>query len=113
MPMAALELRAFSDDDGVRLEPLGELDLATAEQFDDALRAWLEDPRAGELVVDLSGVTFMDSTGLRSVLIGSSAANQAGRRMVVVPGRGQARRVIELAQVSAYLELRDLNGDDA
>lgn len=105
--MAALELRAFTENGGVRLEPVGELDLATAGALDDALRAWLDDPAAGELVVDLSGVTFMDSSGLRAVLVASTEAAENERRMVVLPGDGQARRVIELAQVSAFLELRD------
>lgn len=105
--MAALELRAFTDRGGTRLEPLGELDLATAGALDEALRAWLDDPAGGELVVDLSGVTFMDSSGLRAVLVASSEATEHGRRIVVLPGDGQARRVIELAQVSAFLELRD------
>lgn len=110
--MTGLELREFDEkDDELRLEPLGELDLATAGVLDDALRAWLESSRSDELVVDLSGVTFMDSTGLRAVLVASSAASEAGRRLVVIPGDGQARRVIELARVSEFLDLRDVAGE--
>lgn len=105
--MAALEMRAYAENGGLRLEPVGELDLATARLLDVALRAWLDDPAGGELVVDLSGVTFMDSSGLRAVLVASSEAAEHGRRIVVLPGDGQARRVIELAHVSAFLELRD------
>lgn len=105
--MAALEVRTVTDSRGTRLEPLGELDLATAGALGDALRAWLDDPAAGDLTVDLSAVTFMDSSGLRAVLVASSEATEHGRRIIVLPGEGQARRVIELAQVSAFLELRD------
>ncbi len=88
----------------------GELDIATAPDLESELRARLDDPDAGELVLDLSPVTFIDSSGLRAVLLGSREARAAGRRLVVCPGTGQAMRVLELAQVVEHLDLGDERG---
>jgi anti-anti-sigma factor len=52
-------------DDRVVIRIAGELDLATAPAFDDALR---KVPDGAELVVDLSNCTFLDSTGMRSLI---------------------------------------------
>ena len=83
----------------------GALDITTAEQLERALLAAEADgPRTVEL--DLRGVSFFDSTGLQMVLGAHVRAREAGRRLLVVAGQSEARRVLDLAEVSAELELR-------
>lgn len=94
-------------DGATRIRVRGELDLATAPRLEQELLARV---RAEAVVLDLREVTFLDSSGLRAVLIGSQEAAAAGRRLVVVPGEGQAARVIELAQVGEHLDIA-ANGD--
>jgi len=81
---------------GVRVTVAGEVDIATSPQLRDAcLRAVNEG--AGDVHLDLAGVTFLDSSGI-SVLV------QAQQRLVAL-GRGfelrtvsrPARRVLEIA----------------
>ena len=48
----------------VAISPIGELDMATADDLDDALTVAMECGPA-VLLVDLEGLTFMDSTGVR------------------------------------------------
>lgn len=93
-----------SRDDRTLLRVRGELDIASAPRLEQELRA---SAGAGTVVLDLREVTFLDSSGLRAVLMGSQEAADGGRRLVVVPGEGQAARVIELAQVGEHLELAD------
>jgi anti-sigma B factor antagonist len=59
--------------DGFKI--VGELDMATADQLRTALEAW---DRTGVLVLDVSELRFMDSSGLRVLLevIGSRNGNQ-------------------------------------
>lgn len=52
-------------------------------------------------------MTFIDSSGLRVVLVGSRDAAAGGRRFVVLAGAGQVRRAIDMAQVADHLELGD------
>jgi anti-anti-sigma factor len=72
----------------------GELDIAT---FGDAQRQ-VESAEAAAprlLVLDLSGLTFVDSTGVRLALLADDHARAAGRRFAVRLGSGHALRVFE------------------
>jgi anti-anti-sigma factor len=71
---------------------MGELDIASAEE---ALRRVAEAERAAPslLVIDLSTLTFVDSSGVRVVLVADDHARAAGRRLAIRLGRGPALRV--------------------
>src|SRR3954453_22688007 len=72
-----------SDHDGVRLvEVFGELDLATAPRLCSALDAARID-RVKRLVIDLTGVDFCDSTGLRALIGASTELRVGGGRLAV------------------------------
>jgi stage II sporulation protein AA (anti-sigma F factor antagonist) len=72
-----------SDVDGVRLlEVFGELDLATAPRMCSALDA-ARIHRVKRLVIDLTGVDFCDSTGLRALLGASTELRVSGGRLAV------------------------------
>ena len=92
MPDEALAVHR-SDVDGVLLlEVFGELDLATAPRLCallDAARA----ERVGRVVIDLTGVDFCDSTGLRALMGASTELRHAGGKLAValLPGGGVAR----------------------
>lgn len=84
----------------------GELDLATSPRLDQALTTALGD--AEDIVLDLSEVTFIDSTGLSAILAGISSS-QLNRRKLAVSSRlgAQARRLFELAGMDGALPLVD------
>src|SRR4051812_7190735 len=72
-----------SDVDGVRLvEAFGELDLATAPRLCAALDA-ARARRVRRLVVDLCGVDFCDSTGLRALIGASTELRVSGGRLAI------------------------------
>jgi anti-sigma B factor antagonist len=84
----------------------GELDLATAERFDEAVTQALAE--ADDVVLDLSNVTFIDSTGLSSLLAGVSASHLRDRRLVISARLGaQPRRLFEVAGIEGALPLVD------
>ena len=98
-------MRTTAEDGVARVEVSGELDLASAPELERELLAYVADPTCREIVLDLRAVTFIDSSGLRAVLVGSREATDAGRRLRVRPGTGQMLRVIELADVADRLDL--------
>jgi anti-sigma B factor antagonist len=61
------EMRTELEDDRGRLILTGELDIASAPQVDEAA-AQILDKRVRQLVIDLSGLTFIDSSGLRTLI---------------------------------------------
>jgi len=72
-----------TDVDGVRLlEVFGELDLATAPKLCSLLDA-ARIQRVKRVVVDLTGVDFCDSTGLRALMGASTELRVGGGRLAV------------------------------
>src|SRR5688572_30037851 len=85
---------------GQRLTLRGELDLATTERLESALA-----DAGTPVVLDLSGLTFMDSTGVRVLL---EAAEGAGVGLRIIPPvDGDARVTIEETGIAALLPLMD------
>jgi anti-sigma B factor antagonist len=82
----------------------GELDIATLE---DAQRRVIA-AEAGEppmLVLDLSGLTFVDSSGVRLALLADERARAAGRRFAVRLGTGPAMRVFQALGLVGKLDV--------
>jgi anti-anti-sigma factor len=61
----------------------GELDMATAPRLTHELTALIEGEGAQSLTVDLGGVSFIDSTGLRALLGAHEQLRQRGGALVV------------------------------
>ena len=85
---------------GARVELVlaGELDLVSAAKLEGELMA-VEGDNAGELVIDLERVEFIDSTGLRVLLSATRRSDASGHKLRVRHVRGQVRRLFEIAGV--------------
>ncbi len=92
----------------LRLLVRGELDLSTASRLEEAVAAAEARAPRGPLVLDLSGLGFMDSTGLQVLLDVDLRAEQAERELAVLAGDGAVRRVLELADVLPRLRVTDV-----
>ena len=80
--------------------------MSTAPRFNAAL----SDARIRQchtLVVDLSELTFMDSTGLSAVLVGEMHARTRGQRFAVVRGPRHVQELFRLTGVDHFLEVVD------
>ena len=84
----------------------GEFDLAGIEQFEGVI-APIEAANPEVLVIDLTGLEFMDSSGLRALVMADRRARDAGRRLAIVPGAPVVRRVFEITQLDDRLDLVD------
>ncbi len=86
----------------VLVQVSGEVDLSTARRLDEVLRERIRGP-VGEVVVDLSGVTFFSVAGLNSLLRAQLLADAAGARLTVDPGRSRAvQRLFTLLPMDFY-----------
>jgi anti-anti-sigma factor len=75
---------------------VGELDLATAPDLE-AVLSRLDSPET--ITLDLSGLTFMDCCGLRSVLSVSKTCEKRGYQFALIPGQPQVQRLFELTDL--------------
>jgi anti-sigma B factor antagonist len=86
-----------------RLTVTGDLDASTTEAFDETM----DDVVAGGgrlVVLDLAGVGFLDSTGLRAIVRASNTLAAKDGRLTVAGLSGAAERVLELTGVLERLK---------
>ena len=93
-----------STGEGIRVVAVsGELDLDTMGELNEALAG----NDVATTVVDLRGLTFIDSSGVSGVLSAARRARDVGERLVCIPGSQQIQRVFELTGVDTVLEWVD------
>jgi anti-anti-sigma factor len=82
----------------------GQVDVATVDALADEIRdALAREPET--IVVDLSAVGFIGSGGLSALLEADGRARASGCRLVVIPGTGVARRLLERTQAQQRLTI--------
>jgi anti-anti-sigma factor len=101
-----LEVRTEDRDGLVHVALMGELDLSTVAKVQEELRK-IEAGSPPTLVVDLSKLTFLDSTGLRCIVTADERARETGRRVVIVRGPDPVQRVFAITRLEERLEMVD------
>jgi anti-sigma B factor antagonist len=85
-----------------RVRPSGELDIASREALELALAA-AEATGVGDVVLDLRGVSFMDSAGVHVAVESVRRCEATGRSLRVVPGSERVQRVFQLTGTDSLL----------
>lgn len=80
---------------------VGEIDAANNQHLEDVLTSLAHGD--ADVVVDLGAVTFIDSSGLRSLLTGQRSARAAGRGFRIADASDAVRRVLEITGVADVL----------
>lgn len=80
----------------------GEIDLATVDQLEKEVKATLDDD-SGNLVVDLTSADFMDSTGLRALVMADRSFRDSGRKFALVITNGPISRLVELSGIESTM----------
>jgi anti-sigma B factor antagonist len=101
-----LTIRRTADAQGVVLALHGELDLGSAPALAQAL-AEIENSSLRGLVIDLSGLEFMDSTGLALIVGAHRDARESGRRLRFRRGSRQVQRLLEMTGIIDQLSFEE------
>ena len=104
--MEILDVMSEDRDGLVRVALVGELDLSTVAKVQEELRR-VEASAPATLVVDLSKLSFLDSTGLRCIVTADERARAEGRRIVIVRGPDAVQRVFAITRLEERLEMVD------
>ncbi|MGC2375253.1 MAG: STAS domain-containing protein [Solirubrobacteraceae bacterium] len=91
----SLEISSVLVDGAARVALQGELDLASARQMEEHF-ASLDEQSPSRVVVDLAGLEFIDSSGLRVLLLADARARERGYELVLLAGQEPVRRVFEM-----------------
>lgn len=99
-----LQVEVRRAPDRVILALTGELDMASAPLLQGAVEA--ADLNASELVVlDLKGLEFVDSTGLRVILAVRKLCGERGQELAVTQGSQQVERLLSVTGVGEHLTM--------
>ena len=103
-----LELSPLANDAGIKLT--GEVDLATARQLTAALAYISTD---SEVHLEVSELTFMDSSGLGAIVAFAGSRNGGGPVVLLNPSRG-IERLFEITCLEQHpkIEVRHTNGSE-
>lgn len=100
--------------DGIAVLTLaGELDVAGAGALERELERVTAEHAPHTLVLDLSGLEFMDSTGLRLVVLADQNARAKGLKLVLVRGNESVQRVFTITRMEERLNFVDEVGEAA
>jgi anti-sigma B factor antagonist len=91
-------------EDAHYVAPKGELDIATAAQLERVL-VEVEQTDADAIVLDLSGLEFIDSTGLRVVLDANERNRGSDGRFRLIAGAPAVDRLLDIVGLRERLPL--------
>jgi anti-sigma B factor antagonist len=106
-PPEEFSISADEREGHLQLTLRGELDLATAPELEQILDERLA--TGDQVVVDLRGLEFMDSSGVRVLIAGHAHAGREGGRLVIVrpqPNSAVAK-IIEVSGLDGELHFVD------
>ena len=91
----SLQISSALVNGAIEVSLQGELDLASARQMEERFAA-IDEQNPSRVVVDLGQLAFMDSSGLRVLLLADARARERGYELVLLPGRESVQRVFEM-----------------
>ena len=94
MTASPIAIDTAAIDGGVIISVAGAIDLLTADQLSDALS--IEVPRHALVVVDLTAVEFLSSSGLAALALAHRAAVEADHELRLVAGNRVTLRPIQI-----------------
>lgn len=107
---AQLQIESRQQSDRVVIAMNGELDLANAPALQAAIES--EELTTAEIVVlDLEGLAFLDSTGLRVILAARELCWRRGQEFAVTPGSAQVQRLLSVTGVGEHLRTIATTGE--
>jgi anti-anti-sigma factor len=111
-PAPGLHLKVASDGESCSIWMSGELDLASAGVLDTAIAEQCADG-ARRIVLEMEELAFMDSTGLRSVLVGDELCRVNSAELLIGGTSQQVERLFEVSGVGKRLPRRAEDAEPA
>lgn len=96
--------RSNAASDFVLLTATGEIDLASVGLLEPEINASIEEG-VDLLVIDLVGVSFLDSTGLRSLLAAHTRMEETGGKLALVVTGGPVLRLFDVTGIESALNI--------
>jgi anti-sigma B factor antagonist len=100
-----IELNRSGDGATAVIEIVGDLDPHTSPQLDEEVASVLDDAAVTELVLDLAGLEFIDSSGIRSLIRAQQALEERRGSVVLRAPSAATRRLLEITHLQTQFEV--------
>jgi anti-sigma B factor antagonist len=104
--MLNFDLETEAEGSSALIRIRGDLDLQVVEQVTDALTR-IESEEPDLLVIDLSRLTFMDSSGMGTLAAAHIRALEAGRRFAIVRPPAGVRQAFDRTGLNEVIKVTD------
>ncbi len=82
----------------------GRLDTLTSPDLDKAGKSWIEEGKV-DVVLDMEGLDYISSAGLRSILALAKSIESNGGRLVLCNVRGMVEEVLSMSGFDSFLSI--------
>jgi len=100
-----VDVRTSDDEELLTMLVAGDLDAVSSAGLQKAVVEVLRRHRPRGIEVDLRGVAFLDSAGIRALVLCHADAEQLGCRLTVAGPRPDVRRVLDLTGLREHFGL--------
>jgi len=104
--MEPFKVKTDRTEEIVRIRLIGEFDHLVAGHVDERLRS-AQSESDHDVVVDLQGVTSIDTAGIRALVSAALRAGEVGGRFRLIRGPDEVHRVFELEGLDKRLDFLD------
>lgn len=102
-----LEISSRQFDKATIFDVAGDIDLANSPAVRKALLREVKDKRTPRVVMNLSKVRYIDSSGVASLVEGLKASRDVGSRFILIGLSTSAREVLQLSRLLKIFEIYD------
>ena len=100
-----LELNQIEASGHILVQPTGEIDLNTSPKLQEAVLAAIKSQDS--VGIDLSGVDYMDSSGVATLVEGLKACSDKKKEFALISPSESVMKVLKLARLDGLFQIRD------
>ncbi|NDD66559.1 anti-sigma factor antagonist [bacterium] len=105
--MIKIQIGATLDSSSQQLTGPIELDIENQAQFVDLINMMIVDEGVSRILVDMSHVSYVDSSGLWALFEGHKKATQKNGKLVLLNPTKDVRRVLEITKIASKIHISD------
>jgi anti-anti-sigma factor len=106
----SMEISTRKEGNALVVSVLGKMDAVTAPEFDKKFQAWTT-ANENAFVIDLSGLEYISSAGLRSILASAKQLKAKGGQLLFAGIKGPVKEVFELSGFYSIFRIFDSEAD--
>ncbi len=99
-----LDIQTEDIEDGIIVRPIGEIDLSCAALLRQQLGK-IQESQPARLVIDLSAVPYMDSSGVATLVEAMQIARRTGSKLVLCALQDKVRSIFEIARLDMVFSI--------